>query len=119
MRGGRRGGSRACGGWWGGAGRGGGLGGRTFPWGFGGVLVGRGPVAVFGASNFPLAFGVLGGDTASALAGGNPVVVKGHPSHPGTSELMAKAVAAAVDQTKLPKGMFSLVQGTSHELSGW
>src|SRR5262249_3950238 len=51
------------------------------------MLISRGPVAVFGASNFPFAFGTCGGDTASALAGGNPVIVKGHPSHPGISEL--------------------------------
>ncbi len=56
------------------------------------MLVPRGPVAVFGASNFPFAFGACGGDTASAIAAGNPVIVKGHPSHPGTSELFAIAV---------------------------
>lgn len=82
------------------------------------MLIPRGPVAVFGASNFPLAFGALGGDTASALAAGNPVIVKGHPSHPGTSELMASAVLSAIDQLKLPTGLFSLLQGTSHALSG-
>lgn len=57
-----------------------------------------GPVAVFGASNFPLAFSVAGGDTASALAAGCPVVVKAHPAHPGTSELVGRAVQAAVAQ---------------------
>src|SRR5204863_7983969 len=66
----------------------------------------RGPVAVFGASNFPFAFGAVGGDTASALAGGCPVIVKGHPSHPGTSELFAAAVLAAIGQCKLPLGLF-------------
>ncbi|MWM14975.1 aldehyde dehydrogenase family protein, partial [Escherichia coli] len=57
-----------------------------------------GPVAVFGASNFPLAFSVAGGDTASALAAGCPVVVKAHPAHPGTSELVGRAIQAAVAQ---------------------
>lgn len=70
-----------------------------------------GPVAVFGASNFPLAFSVAGGDTASALAAGCPVVVKGHSAHPGTSELVAQAVAAAVVECDMPKGVFSLIQG--------
>ncbi|HZZ42137.1 MAG TPA: aldehyde dehydrogenase (NADP(+)) [Tepidisphaeraceae bacterium] len=79
----------------------------------------RGPVAVFGASNFPLAFGTIGGDTASAMAAGNPVIVKGHPSHPGTSALVASAVMAALDHLHLPKGLFSLLQGTSHDLSAY
>ncbi len=70
-----------------------------------------GPVAVFGASNFPLAFSVAGGDTASALAAGCPVVVKGHSAHPGTSEIVAQAIAAAVDACGMPKGVFSLIQG--------
>ncbi|RYH11706.1 aldehyde dehydrogenase (NADP(+)) [Tropicimonas sp. IMCC6043] len=70
-----------------------------------------GPVAVFGASNFPLAFSVAGGDTASALAAGCPVVVKGHSSHPGTSEIVAEAVAAAVATCGLHPGVFSLIQG--------
>jgi alpha-ketoglutaric semialdehyde dehydrogenase len=83
------------------------------------MLVPRGPVAVFGASNFPFAFGACGGDTASALAAGNPVVVKGHPSHPGTSELFASAVGAALEQCKLPAGLFALLQGRRHELSAW
>ena len=68
-----------------------------------------GPVAVFGASNFPLAFSVAGGDTASALAAGCPVVVKGHPAHPGTSELVAVAVRVAVQQAGLPEGVFALL----------
>jgi len=76
----------------------------------------RGPVVVFGASNFPFAFSVLGGDTASALAAGNPVVVKGHPSHPGTSELFAGAMLAAIESLDLPRGLFALLQGSSHEL---
>lgn len=70
-----------------------------------------GPVAVFAASNFPLAFSVAGGDTASALAAGAPVVVKAHPSHPGTSELVARAVLAAVREHDLPAGSFALVHG--------
>ena len=75
-----------------------------------------GPVAVFGASNFPLAFSVAGGDTASALAAGCPVVVKGHPAHPGTSELVGRAIRDAVAEHGLPEGTFSLLQGTTHEL---
>lgn len=70
-----------------------------------------GPVAVFGASNFPLAFSVAGGDTASALAAGCPVVVKGHSAHPGTSEIVAEAVVAAVTRCGLHPGVFSLIQG--------
>ncbi|MDO5530291.1 MAG: aldehyde dehydrogenase (NADP(+)) [Paracoccus sp. (in: a-proteobacteria)] len=70
-----------------------------------------GPVAVFGASNFPLAFSVAGGDTASALAAGCPVVVKGHSAHPGTSEIVAEAVHAAIARTGTPAGVFSLIQG--------
>ena len=68
-----------------------------------------GPVAVFGASNFPLAFSVAGGDTASALAAGNPVVVKAHPAHPGTSELVGRAIQKSVEQSGLPAGTFSLL----------
>jgi acyl-CoA reductase-like NAD-dependent aldehyde dehydrogenase len=71
------------------------------------MLVPIGPVAVFGASNFPLAFSTAGGDTASALAAGCPVVVKGHPSHPGTGELVAREVAAAVGDAGLPDGTFA------------
>ena len=73
--------------------------------------IGLGPVAVFGASNFPLAFSVGGGDTASALAAGCPVVVKAHNAHLGTSELVARAVARAVAACKLPAGTFSMVIG--------
>ena len=72
------------------------------------MLIPIGPVVVFGASNFPLAFSVAGGDTASAFAAKNPVVVKGHPAHPGTSELVA-AIIRAVQKTGLPEGTFSLV----------
>ncbi|TDW67616.1 NADP-dependent aldehyde dehydrogenase [Novosphingobium sp. PhB55] len=71
-----------------------------------------GPVAVFGASNFPLAFSVAGGDTASAFAAGCPVVAKAHPAHPGTSELIGRAIQAAVQSAGLPEGVFSLI-GTS------
>ncbi len=78
--------------------------------------IGLGPVAVFGASNFPLAFSVAGGDTASALAAGCPVIVKGHPAHPGTSELVGRAIRAAVAEAGLAEGVFSLLTGTSHEL---
>jgi NADP-dependent aldehyde dehydrogenase len=75
-----------------------------------------GPVAVFGASNFPLAFSVAGGDTASALAAGCPVVVKGHPAHPGTSALVGQAIREAVAECGLPEGVFSLLQGPSNAL---
>ncbi|MEN5249206.1 aldehyde dehydrogenase (NADP(+)) [Brucella pseudintermedia] len=70
-----------------------------------------GPVAVFGASNFPLAFSTAGGDTAAALAAGCPVVVKGHSAHPGTGEIVAEAIHAAIARTGMPKGVFSLIQG--------
>jgi NADP-dependent aldehyde dehydrogenase len=79
-------------------------------------LIPIGPVAVFAASNFPLAFSVAGGDTASALAAGNPVVVKAHPAHPGTSELVAGAVRAAAEAAQMPPAIFSMVQGSSHEV---
>jgi 2,5-dioxopentanoate dehydrogenase len=75
-----------------------------------------GPVAVFGASNFPLAFSVAGGDTASALAAGCPVVVKGHPAHPGTSVMVARAIRDAIQACGLPEGVFSLVQGPANAL---
>ncbi len=78
-----------------------------------------GPVAVFGASNFPLAFSVAGGDTASALASGCTVVVKGHPAHPGTSELIARAILTAAEKTNMPEGVFSMVQGQKHEVGAW
>jgi NADP-dependent aldehyde dehydrogenase len=70
-----------------------------------------GPVAVFGASNFPLAFSTAGGDTASALAAGCPVIVKAHNAHPGTAELVGQAVAKAVKDSGLPDGVFSLLFG--------
>ncbi|MFD1611488.1 aldehyde dehydrogenase (NADP(+)) [Sphingomonas tabacisoli] len=75
-----------------------------------------GPVAVFGASNFPLAFSVAGGDAASAFAAGCPVVVKGHPAHPGTGELVARAMARAVTECCLPEGVFSYLPGTGNAL---
>ncbi len=78
--------------------------------------VALGPVAVFGASNFPLAFSVAGGDTASALAAGCPVIVKGHPAHPGTGELVARAVRQAVAACGLHPGVFSYLPGSSHDL---
>ncbi len=68
-----------------------------------------GPVVVFGASNFPLAFSVAGGDTASALAAGCPVIVKAHPAHPGTSELAGQIIAEAVAAEGLHPGVFSLL----------
>lgn len=75
-----------------------------------------GPVAVFGASNFPLAFSVAGGDTASALAAGCPVVVKGHDAHPGTSALVAGAIRDAVKSCGLHEGVFSHVSGQSYDI---
>ena len=75
-----------------------------------------GPVAVFGASNFPLAFSTAGGDTASALAAGCPVVVKGHSAHPGTGEIVAQAVDAAIKSMGLHPGVFSLVQGGKRDV---
>lgn len=68
-----------------------------------------GPVAVFGASNFPLAFSTAGGDTASALAAGNPVIVKAHPAHPGTSDLVARVIAESIERCALPRGTFALL----------
>jgi alpha-ketoglutaric semialdehyde dehydrogenase len=81
------------------------------------MLIPLGPVVVFGASNFPLAFSVAGGDTASALAAGNPVIVKAHPAHPGTSELVAEAILRAVEMSNMPDGVFSMVQGKSNRIS--
>ncbi len=76
-----------------------------------------GPVAVFGASNFPLAFSVAGGDTISAFAAKNPVVVKGHPAHPGTSEMVGMAITKAVRSQGLHEGVFSLLQSTDPKIS--
>lgn len=75
-----------------------------------------GPVAVFGASNFPLAFSTAGGDTAAALAAGCPVVVKGHGAHPGTGEIVAQAISAAITRLGLHPGVFSLVQGGKRDV---
>lgn len=77
-----------------------------------------GPVAVFGASNFPLAFSTAGGDTAAALAAGCPVVVKGHPAHPGTTEIVVQAIAAAIEKAGVHPGVFNMVQSAGHEAGG-
>lgn len=83
------------------------------------MLVPIGPVVVFGASNFPLAFSVAGGDTASALAAGCPVIVKAHPAHPGTSLLVAEAIYRAIEKTKMPKGVFSILFDHGHETGAY
>lgn len=75
-----------------------------------------GPVAVFGASNFPLAFSVAGGDTISALAAGCPVIFKAHPAHPKTGDLVGSAISKAVASCSLPAGVFALIHGSSHEV---
>ncbi|GAB3351396.1 aldehyde dehydrogenase (NADP(+)) [Chromohalobacter beijerinckii] len=75
-----------------------------------------GPVAVFGASNFPLAFSVAGGDTASALASGCPVIVKAHSAHPGTSELVARAIQSAAKKCNMPEGVFSMLFDAGYEV---
>ncbi|MEP6618192.1 MAG: aldehyde dehydrogenase (NADP(+)) [bacterium] len=80
------------------------------------MLIPLGPVVVFGASNFPLAFSTAGGDTASALASGCTVVFKAHPAHPGTCELTAGAIQRAASSLGLPAGVFSLVHGWSYEV---
>jgi NADP-dependent aldehyde dehydrogenase len=80
------------------------------------MLIPLGPIVVFAASNFPFAFSVAGGDTASALAAGNPVVLKAHPAHPETSQRVAAAVARALVRCELPNGVFTLVSGPGYEL---
>jgi acyl-CoA reductase-like NAD-dependent aldehyde dehydrogenase len=80
------------------------------------MLVPIGPVAVFGASNFPLAFSTAGGDTASALAAGCPVIVKGHPSHPGTAEVVARELRDAAADAGLPEATFTLLQSSGVEV---
>jgi 2,5-dioxopentanoate dehydrogenase len=80
------------------------------------MLLPLGPVAVFGASNFPLAFSVAGGDTASALAAGCPVVVKPHPGHPSTSALVATAILTAAEDCRMPDGVFAMIEETSVEI---
>ncbi|MET0270676.1 MAG: aldehyde dehydrogenase (NADP(+)) [Sphingomonas sp.] len=79
-------------------------------------MVPLGPVAVFGASNFPLAFSTAGGDTASALAAGCPVVVKGHPAHPATGALVAAAILRAAERTGMPAGVFGHLVGPGNDL---
>jgi 2,5-dioxopentanoate dehydrogenase len=78
-----------------------------------------GVIAVFGAGNFPLAFSVAGGDTASALAAGCPVVFKAHPAHPATCQLVGEAIAKAAHETGMPDGVFSLLHGITHETGGF
>ncbi len=75
-----------------------------------------GPIAVFGASNFPLAYSVMGGDSASALASGCPIVVKAHPAHPGVSELVANCVIEAAEATGMPEGVFSMLFDSGFEI---
>jgi NADP-dependent aldehyde dehydrogenase len=75
-----------------------------------------GPIAVFGASNFPLAFSTAGGDTAAALAAGCPVVVKGHPAHPGTAEIIAEAIHAAIEKCGIHPGVFSIIHSNSRDV---
>ena len=81
-------------------------------------MVPLGPIAVFGASNFPLAFSTAGGDTASALAAGCPVVVKGHPAHPATGALVAAAIHRAVKACGMPEGVFGHLIGSGNGLGG-
>lgn len=76
-----------------------------------------GPVAVFGASNFPLAFSVAGGDTVSAFAARNPVIVKAHPAHPGTSDLVGRAIGRTVKAAGMPEGTFSMIHGIRPDTS--
>src|SRR6188474_1724868 len=76
------------------------------------MLVPLGPVVVFGSSNFPFAYSVAGGDTASALAAGCPVIVKAHAAHPGTSEMVARAVVRALERAGLPAGIFAMLHGS-------
>ncbi len=80
------------------------------------MLVPLGPVVVFGASNFPYAYSTAGGDTASAFAAGCPVIVKGHPAHPKTSEMVAQAIAKAAANSNMPAGIFAHVHGASFEV---
>jgi alpha-ketoglutaric semialdehyde dehydrogenase len=80
------------------------------------MLIPVGPVVVFGASNFPLAFSVAGGDTASALAAGCPVIVKAHPAHPGTSALVAEAIKKAAQKHELPEGIFSILYDNGYTI---
>lgn len=80
------------------------------------MMVPLGPCVVFGASNFPMAFSVAGGDTAAALAAGCPVVVKAHPAHPGTSALVAEAIKKAAEKTGMPDGVFSILYDSGYAI---
>ena len=80
------------------------------------MLIPLGPVVVFGASNFPFAYSTAGGDTACAFAAGCPVIIKGHPAHAQTSQVVAEAVLKAADKCNMPKGIFAHVHGTSFEV---
>jgi NADP-dependent aldehyde dehydrogenase len=80
------------------------------------MLIPVGPVVSFAASNFPLAISVAGNDTASGLAAGCPIVIKAHPAHPGTTEMVASAVVKAVRETGMPEGTFSVLQGRGHDV---
>ena len=80
------------------------------------VLIPLGPVVVFGASNFPLAYSTAGGDTASALAAGCPVLIKSHPMHAGTGELVASAIVKAAKDTGMPEGVFSNINSSGIEV---
>ena len=82
------------------------------------ILYPIGPIAVFGASNFPLAFSTAGGDTISVLASGCPLIVKAHPYHAGTSALVAEAILKAISYCGLPKEIFSHLGGVSHRIGG-
>ncbi len=75
-----------------------------------------GPVVVFGASNFPLAYSTAGGDTAAAFAAGCPVIVKSHPMHAGTGELVASAIVKAAEKTNMPNGVFSNLNSSGIEV---
>lgn len=81
--------------------------------------IGLGPVVVFGASNFPFAFSTAGGDTASAIGAGCPVIVKAHPAHPKTSQMMADAISSTVKKFGWPEGIFSHITGTSYEIGAY
>ncbi|HET8854574.1 MAG TPA: aldehyde dehydrogenase (NADP(+)) [Salinimicrobium sp.] len=83
------------------------------------MLIPIGPVAVFGAGNFPFAFSTAGGDTASALASGCPVIVKSHPLHSGTGELVSRAIIKAADDTGMPDGVFSNLNSSGIEVGQW
>jgi alpha-ketoglutaric semialdehyde dehydrogenase len=80
------------------------------------MMVPVGPAIVFGASNFPMAFSVAGGDTCSALASGCPVVVKAHPAHPGTSALVAEAIRKAAEMHNMPDGVFSILYDNGYTI---